>query len=158
LRWRPRRPTHRPGDPCWWLYGGNNQMVAWAGETFASTYNAERAAQAFKAGARTATHDVYLDAGGDWRWRAIRGANKVASSGESFAGKYEADRAAQNVRDNAGCNRSVTGQSRKAAPGNGAAFLFWNQAASSASNPGMDCQWTLVTARWRTWELPVGGQ
>jgi hypothetical protein len=20
------------------------------------------------------------------------------------------------------------------------------------------CQWTLVTARWRTWELPVGGQ
>jgi uncharacterized protein YegP (UPF0339 family) len=90
------------GDPSWWLYANNNKMVAWAGETFASTYNAERAAQAFKVGARTATYDVYADAGGHWRWRAIRGGNKVASSGESFASKYDADRAAQNVRDNAG--------------------------------------------------------
>lgn len=40
------------GQPSWWLYGGNNQMVAWAGETFASTSNANRAAQAFKLGAR----------------------------------------------------------------------------------------------------------
>lgn len=90
------------GQPSWWLYGGNNQMVAWAGETFASTYSAERAAQAFKTGARTATYDVYQDAGGHWRWRAIRGGNKVASSGESFDSKYNAERAAQNVRDNAG--------------------------------------------------------
>jgi hypothetical protein len=23
------------GQPTWWLYGDNNKMVAWAGETFA---------------------------------------------------------------------------------------------------------------------------
>jgi len=89
------------GQPSWWLYGGNGEMVAWAGETFASTYNANRAAEAFKVGARTATYDVYSDAGGNWRWRAIRGGNKVAASGESFASKYNAERAAYNVRDNA---------------------------------------------------------
>jgi uncharacterized protein YegP (UPF0339 family) len=90
------------GLPSWWLYGGNNEMVAWAGETFASMYNAERAAQAFKAGALSATYDIYVDAGDHWRWRAIRGGNKVASSGESFTSKSNAARAAQNVRDNAG--------------------------------------------------------
>lgn len=52
-----------PGAPSWWLYGGNNKTVAWAGETFASSYNAERAAAAFKAGALTARYEVYLDAG-----------------------------------------------------------------------------------------------
>lgn len=71
----------RGGQPSWWLYGNNHEMVAWAGETFASTYNARRAAaEAFKAGARTAGYDVYADAGGHWRWRANRGGNKVAAS------------------------------------------------------------------------------
>jgi uncharacterized protein YegP (UPF0339 family) len=90
------------GQPSWWLYGGNNEMVAWAGETFSSTYSATRAAEAFKLGARSASFDVYQDAGNKWRWRAIRGGNKVAASGESFYSKYDADRGAQNVRDNAG--------------------------------------------------------
>ena len=43
------------GEPSWWLYGDNNKLVAWAGETFASTYNAERAAASFKA----VTHGLY---------------------------------------------------------------------------------------------------
>lgn len=91
------------GDkPSWWLYGGNNKQVAWAGETFASMSNANRAAKAFKAGAKTARYDVYEDAGGHWRWRAWRASDKVASSGESFSSKYAADRAAENVRDNGG--------------------------------------------------------
>lgn len=90
------------GQPSWWLYGNNNEMVAWAGETFASMSNAERAAHAFKAGAAAAAYDVYKDAGDSWRWRAIRGGNKVAASGESFYSKSNAERAAQNVRDNAG--------------------------------------------------------
>lgn len=94
--------SNNSGDPSWWLYGDNHLMVAWAGETFASASNARRAAQAFKDGARSASYDVYEDAGGKWRWRAIRGGNKVASSGESFYGRYEAQRAAENVRDNAG--------------------------------------------------------
>lgn len=90
------------GDPSWWLYGENHKKVAWAGETFASTFNAKRAAEAFKAGAKTARYEVYKDSGGNWRWRALRSSDKVASSGESFSSEYAADRAAQNVRDNAG--------------------------------------------------------
>ncbi len=90
------------GQPSWWLYGGNHEMVAWAGETFASTSNADRACRAFKSGARTARYDIYEDAGGKWRWRAWRSNDKVASSGESFSSRASADRAAANVRDNAG--------------------------------------------------------
>ncbi|MDV6310274.1 hypothetical protein R4227_09350 [Gordonia amicalis] len=88
-------------EPSWWLYGDNHEMVAWAGETFASASNATRAALAFKSGARFADYDIYKDAGGHWRWRAIRGGNKVAASGESFSNEYNARRAANNVRDNA---------------------------------------------------------
>jgi uncharacterized protein YegP (UPF0339 family) len=90
------------GKPSWWLYGNNNEMVAWAGETFATEGNATRAAQSFKAGAASARYEVYLDAGGSWRWRAWRSSDKVASSGESFDDKGNAERAAANVRDNAG--------------------------------------------------------
>jgi uncharacterized protein YegP (UPF0339 family) len=89
------------GEPSWWLYSSSD-MVAWAGETFASTYNATRAAESFKAGAKSATYDIYQDAGGSWRWRAWRGGNKVASSGESFYSESNARRAAESVRDNAG--------------------------------------------------------
>jgi uncharacterized protein YegP (UPF0339 family) len=94
------------GQPSWWLYGGNGEKVAWAGETFASTSNAQRAAVAFKAGASTARFEIYQDAGGDYRWRAWRSSDKVAASGESFASKANAERAAENVRVNAG---SATG-------------------------------------------------
>lgn len=37
------------GDSSWWLYGDNDEMIAWAGETFDSTSNAKRAAESFKA-------------------------------------------------------------------------------------------------------------
>jgi uncharacterized protein len=94
------------GEPSWWLYGANNKMVAWAGETFSSRDNAFRAATAFKTGASSARYEAYPDSGGQWRWRAWRSSDKVASSGESFSGKYEAERAAENVRANAG---SATG-------------------------------------------------
>jgi uncharacterized protein len=98
--------NNQAGQPSWWLYGGNDKMLAWAGETFASTFGAARAASAFKAGASTARYEIYPDAGGSWRWRAWRSSDKVASSGESFADRYGADRAAANVRDHAG---SATG-------------------------------------------------
>lgn len=94
--------NNQGGNPTWWLYGNNNEMVAWAGETFASMFNATRAAQAFKAGAKTARYEVYLDSGNSWRWRAWRSSDKVAASGESFDSKSSAERAANNVRDNAG--------------------------------------------------------
>jgi uncharacterized protein YegP (UPF0339 family) len=84
------------------LYGDNGEMVAWAGETFASESNALRACEQFKAGARTARYEPYVDQGDRWRWRAWRSSDKVASSGESFDSKSNAERAAANVRDNAG--------------------------------------------------------
>ncbi|MBF4768349.1 DUF1508 domain-containing protein [Nocardioides agariphilus] len=86
----------------WWLYGDNGELVAWAGETFPTDANARRAAEAFKAGAKTARYDIYADTGNKWRWRAWRSSDKVASSGESFASQSNAQRAADNVRDNAG--------------------------------------------------------
>lgn len=90
------------GKPSWWLYGANNELVAWAGESFHSLSNATRAATSFKAGASTAHYDVYADAAGKYRWRAWRGSDKVASSGEEFASKASAERAAETVRQNAG--------------------------------------------------------
>ena len=89
------------GNPTWRLYAGNNQLVAWAGESFASTSNAKRAAEAFKAGAATARYEIY-SSGNEWRWRAWRSSDKVASSGEGFVSESNAKRAADNVRDNAG--------------------------------------------------------
>lgn len=94
------------GDYTWWLYSGNSQLVAWAGETFASQFNATRAATEFKAGAATARYEVYPDVSAEWRWRAWRSSDKVAASGESFANHANAQAAADNVSVNAG---SATG-------------------------------------------------
>lgn len=100
--WRFHVGNTQAGQPSWWLYAGNNAMVAWAGETFASTYNAQRAASAFKVGAKNARYEIYQDAGASWRWRAWRSSDKVAASGESFSSRYAAEQAANRVRDNAG--------------------------------------------------------
>jgi uncharacterized protein YegP (UPF0339 family) len=96
---------NKAGNYTWWLHSGSD-MIAWAGEDFASKYNAERACLAFKAGASTASYEVYLDEGSKWRWRASRSSDKVAASGESFANKANAERAAVNVRDHAGAATS----------------------------------------------------
>lgn len=89
-------------EDSWWLYGDNEEKVAWAGETFDSKANAQRAAEAFRDGAASAEYDVYEDKALEWRWRAWRSSDKVASSGEAFDSKANAERAAANVRDNAG--------------------------------------------------------
>ena len=93
---------NKAGDYTWWLYAANNELVAWAGEAFASPYNAQRAAASFKAGASTARYEVYTDGANEWRWRAWRSSDKVAASGESFSSKIAATSAAENVRLNAG--------------------------------------------------------
>ncbi|NYD57047.1 uncharacterized protein YegP (UPF0339 family) [Nocardioides marinisabuli] len=100
--WRFHVGDNTAGKPSWWLYASNNEMVAWAGESFDSRYNAQRAAAAFKAGTKTARYDIYQDAGDAWRWRAWRGSDKVASSGESFSSRSAAEQAAARVRENAG--------------------------------------------------------
>ena len=83
-------------------YASKNELAAWAGESFASLYNAQRAADAFKAGSKTARYDIYPDTAGAWRWRAWRGTDKVAALGESFSSRYTAERAGSSVRDNGG--------------------------------------------------------
>ena len=90
------------GNYSWWLISSNGQTVAWAGESFASKSNAERAAESFKGGASAAEFEVYEDKGGDYRWRARRGGNTVAVGGEAFASKSNAQRAADNVQGKAG--------------------------------------------------------
>lgn len=100
--WYYRIANNQGGRPSWWLYSSNHEMVAWAGETFASLYNAKRAAESFKAGAFTARYETYTDAAGKWRWRAWRSSDKVAASGESFSSKASAAAAAENVQRNAG--------------------------------------------------------
>lgn len=100
--WRYEVGTDRGGNHSWWLYAGNNQLVAWAGESFASSYSARRAVAAFKTGASTARYEVYADLGGKYRWRAWRSSDKVAASGEAFSSRLAAQAAADNVRLNAG--------------------------------------------------------
>lgn len=100
--WRFSANYDSGGHATWWLYASNGEMVAWAGQSFSTLYDAQRAARAFKAGAATARYDVYQDTGGHWRWRAWRSSDKVAASGESFYSKYDAERAAKNVQANAG--------------------------------------------------------
>ncbi|QEO09345.1 DUF1508 domain-containing protein [Protaetiibacter larvae] len=90
------------GHYSWWLIASNGQTVAWAGESFASKSNANRAAEAFKVGATAAEYELYENKGGHWSWRAHRGGHIVAVPGESFASKSNAQRAADNVRDKAG--------------------------------------------------------
>jgi len=90
------------GNYSWWLISSNGQTVAWAGESYASKSNAQRAAESFKKGASEAKFELYENKGGDWSWRAHRGGNVVAVPGEAFASKSNAQRSADNVRDSAG--------------------------------------------------------
>jgi uncharacterized protein YegP (UPF0339 family) len=94
--------TTNDGRSSWWLYGDDNETVAWAGESFDTTSDAYRAAVAFKRSAAIARYDVYLDGTGTWRWRARQSVDTVAASGPSFPSYQAAERAATGVRENAG--------------------------------------------------------
>lgn len=89
----------RGAHPTWRLYSGTD-MVAWAGETFDNTANADRAARAFLGGACTARYEAYQHNGAQWRWRAWRSSSTVAYSGQRFACRGDAESAAERVRDN----------------------------------------------------------
>ena len=74
----------------WHLQAGNGEIVAVSGEQFSSASNAKRAAESFKAGAKTARYEIYNDSSGKPRWRAWRSSDKVASSGEPFSSEASA--------------------------------------------------------------------
>lgn len=90
-------------DKYRWRLSSGSKKVAASGESFASKYNAERAAEGFKSSAKTDDYDAF-GSGSAWYWHATAPSNgkTVATGGESFVSKGNAERAAENVRDNAG--------------------------------------------------------
>lgn len=90
------------GKYRWRLWSGSNKVAA-SGESFASKYNAERAADGFKSSAETDDYEAF-GSGTTWYWHATAPSNgkTVATAGESFVSKANVERAAENVSDNAG--------------------------------------------------------
>jgi uncharacterized protein YegP (UPF0339 family) len=86
-------------QPTWWLYGADNTLVAWAGDTFATRSQAEHAAEEFRYQAARARFELFQDRQGRWRWRAVLRDDKIASSSEVFPSEIAARRAANAVRD-----------------------------------------------------------
>ena len=94
------------GGPSWWLYSTDGELLAWAGQYFASLAYAHKSAMAFKSAAKEAQYEVYSHADGGWRWRAVEYINyPMASSPESFPDRARARRAAKNVAK--GASRAV---------------------------------------------------
>ena len=84
--------------PSWWLYDADNQVVAWAGDMFASLAEAQTAAEFFQFGASRLRFEHYLDRTGQWRWRALDGDCKIASSTMTYPTELAARRAAHLVK------------------------------------------------------------
>lgn len=85
--------------PSWWLYGCDNQVIAWAGDMFASLAGAEAAAEQFRFGALHTRFELFQDRTSLWRWRAMVGERKVACSSDTYLSQLAARRAANLVRD-----------------------------------------------------------
>lgn len=85
-------------QPSWWLYGAGNEVVAWAGSTYPSLTDAERAADIFRRSAALAKFELFQDRSDGWRWRAWLGDQKIATSGLSYLSEIAVWRAANEVR------------------------------------------------------------
>lgn len=96
MRFKTGEVTERP---TWWLYGTDNALVAWAGETFERPEQADHAAEAFRYSAGRAKFELFQDRQQRWRWRAVVSDVKVASSSDVFPSEIAARRAANIVRD-----------------------------------------------------------
>jgi len=87
------------GQPSWWLYGANDEPLAWAGRYYVSLAFAHDEAAAFRSAARRAEYQIYLHPAGGWGWRAVQPVEYyMAHSIGSFAKPAEARRAARNVK------------------------------------------------------------
>lgn len=86
-------------QPTWWLYGADNRLAAWAGQTYPSVAHAEAAAASFRYGASRAKFELFQDRQGRWRWRAWVSDVQIASSSDVFASEIAARRDANQVRD-----------------------------------------------------------
>ena len=103
--------------PSWWLYDDRHELIAWAGEMFASLTDADAAAAHFAYGASRARFELYQDRTGAWRWRAHLGDTLVASGSEGFHSEIAARRAANTVRDNVARATPAPGRLRATAHG-----------------------------------------
>lgn len=87
------------GQPSWWLYGANDEILAWAGRYYASLAFAHNEASAFKSAALRAQYEIYPHPDGGWGWRAVQPVDYyMAYSARGFKRTAEARRAARIVK------------------------------------------------------------
>lgn len=90
------------GQFIWRLHSPENELIARAGtglETFAS---AQRAATVFTVDSSSVCFVVYVNAVGEWRWRACPSHVILARSGNAFTTRVTAEQAVARVRTSAG--------------------------------------------------------
>jgi hypothetical protein len=82
------------GAPSWWLYGDNEELLAWAGRCYVSLEFAHREASAFQLAALRARYEIYPHPAGGWGWRAVQPIDYyMAYSARNFARQADARRA-----------------------------------------------------------------
>lgn len=94
------------GQFIWRLHSSENELLARAGTGYDTFVSAQRAATLFKAASPGVWFVVYVNAVGEWRWRACRSHVNLARSGKAFPTKLSAERVVARVRMAAG---SATG-------------------------------------------------
>lgn len=103
---RFRIATGPDGAPSWWLYGTNDELLAWAGRQYVSLEFAHKEASAFQLAALRVRYEIYPHPAGGWAWRAVQPVdNYMAYSGGSFTRQGEARKAARHVKK--GVHRST---------------------------------------------------
>lgn len=87
------------GQPSWWLYGVNDELLAWAGRYYVSLAFARDEAAAFRSSALRAVYEIYTHPAGGWGWRAVQPVDYyMAHSAVGFTKLAEARRAARHVK------------------------------------------------------------
>jgi hypothetical protein len=87
------------GQPSWWLYGANDELLAWAGRNYVSLAFARYEAAAFQSAARRVEYQIYPHPDGGWGWRAVQPVDYyMAHSAGGFTKPAEARRAAKKVK------------------------------------------------------------
>lgn len=87
------------GQPSWWLYGPDDELLAWAGRYFVSLAFAQNEAAAFQLSALDAQYEIYPHPAGGWGWRAVQPVDfHLAYSAGGFASPAEARHAARHVK------------------------------------------------------------
>lgn len=90
------------GQYIWRLHSPENELVARAGTGFDTLVGAQRAASTFKAASSNVRFVVYVNAVGEWRWRASRRHLNLAHSGGTFPTRASAEQAVAFVQSRAG--------------------------------------------------------